>query len=432
MTRKRFLLATFEGGGAVAPFITVARKLLAAGHQVRIVSDQCNRAEAEAVGAAFSPWTRAPSRVARGRDHEPVRDWEAANGFEGFCMLLDQAMVGQAQNFAEDMRDILTAHPADLVIINDLIPRAMMGCEAMGQPFAILGCNPMPFPVLDGVPPLGTGLTPPATEAERAMIAQMRQDTYDLFDTRLPAYNAARAAIGLPPLAHFCDQIFAARRFLLATSAAFDFVPEPQPEFLCYVGPQLDDNLWSRPWASPFAANDDRPLVLVGFSTTFQNQAGSLQRTIDALATLDVRAVVTLGDCIAMDEVTGAPNVAIVESAPHNQLLRDASLLVTHGGHGTVLKGVMAGVPMLVMPHGRDQADNGARIAHRGAGLVLPPDAESAAIAAALHRLLTERALTDGAARLSAACRADHDDDRIVRAIEELARPVRRPAAMVA
>ena len=62
-----YLLATFEGGGSVAPFITVARKLMAEGHAVRIMSDAANRREVEAIGAEFVPWSAAPSRAARGR-----------------------------------------------------------------------------------------------------------------------------------------------------------------------------------------------------------------------------------------------------------------------------------------------------------------------------------------------------------------------------
>ncbi len=68
-TRKgSYVLATFEGGGSVAPFITLARKLLASGHKVRVVSDECNRGEVLAAGAAFFALAaRAQSAHARPR-----------------------------------------------------------------------------------------------------------------------------------------------------------------------------------------------------------------------------------------------------------------------------------------------------------------------------------------------------------------------------
>src|SRR3990167_4422442 len=103
-----FLLATFEGGGSVAPFITTARKLMARGHSVRIMSDACNRSEVEAAGAAFVPWSAAPSRPARGREHEPVDDWNMPTAFDGFCLMLDRMLVGRAADYAAD----ISAEPA--------------------------------------------------------------------------------------------------------------------------------------------------------------------------------------------------------------------------------------------------------------------------------------------------------------------------------
>lgn len=68
---KSYLFATWEGGGSVAPALTVARKLAERGHHVRVMSDACNRAEAEAAGCEFIPWTRAPSRPDRPRPPIP-------------------------------------------------------------------------------------------------------------------------------------------------------------------------------------------------------------------------------------------------------------------------------------------------------------------------------------------------------------------------
>jgi len=421
-TRKgSYVLVTFEGGGSVAPVITLARKLMWEGHAVRVVSDECNRGEALAAGAQFSPWSRAVNRAERGRDHEPVRDWEVADGFAGICLLLDVQIVGRAEDYARDMIEILREHPADLVLVNDLIPGAMMGCEALGQPFAILGCHPLTWPVVDGMLPLGPGLPPPQTPDDEAMIRDIRAGIMATFDERLPLYNSMRANLGLQPLAHLADQIFAARQFLMATSWAYDFAPAVLPDFFAYVGPQLDDNLWSQPWASPFAPDDTRPLALVSFSTTFQDQANMIQQVIDGLATLDLRAVVTLGGAIRPNEVRAARNVHVVESAPHNQLLKEASLVINHGGHGTVMKAAIAGLPQLIIPHGRDQHDNAMRIGHRGAGLTLERGADAAAIRAAALRLLTEADFAKNARALGERIRASYTEDDIVRAVEALA-----------
>ena len=95
-TPRKFLICTWEGGGSVGPKVTLARKLLAAGHSVRVMSDECNRPEAEAVGATFVPWTRAPNRTDRRRETEFFRDWAASNPAEGFREATETVFAGPA------------------------------------------------------------------------------------------------------------------------------------------------------------------------------------------------------------------------------------------------------------------------------------------------------------------------------------------------
>jgi UDP:flavonoid glycosyltransferase YjiC (YdhE family) len=84
-------------------------------------------------------------------------------------------------------------------------------------------------------------------------------------------------------------------------------------------------------------------------------------------------------------------------------VMREAALVVTHGGHGTVMRALVSRTPMLVIPHGRDQNDNAVRVTHRGAGLSLMPDASVDAIRTACSRLFARAAVPhrSGAARRS-------------------------------
>src|SRR5262249_11217279 len=154
---------------------------------------------------------------------------------------------------------------------------------------------------------------------------------------------------------------------------AFDFPAESLPPRIRYVGPLISDPHWAAAWTSPWPAGDTRPLAVVGFSTTFQNHAGVLQKVIDALAPLPARVLVTLGGSIAREALRPTDNCAIIESAPHTVVMRQAALVITHGGHGTVMRALINRLPMLVIPHGRDQNDNAVRVTHRRAGLSLPP-----------------------------------------------------------
>ena len=424
-TPRSFLIVTWEGGGCVAPALTVARKLLARGHRVRVISDLCNRPDAEALGCAFTPWRRAPSRAERTRATEVLRDWEHV-GPDGLRQTMDAVWTGPALAYAEDVLDALKRDPVDLVVTSEMLFGVAAACEAVGQKFACLAANislrPMP-----GVPPLGPGLAPARSEADRRLHAELTEFCVALFDHGLPALNAARAALGLAPLAHTLDQLDAAEALLLATARAFDFAPAELPAKVRYVGPQLDAPAWVGGWTSPFPAEDRRPLVLASFSTTFQNHAGVLQRVIDAAADLPVRLLVTLGGSIEADELRPAGNGRLLAAAPHDAVMPQAAVVVTHGGHGTVVRALTHGRPLLAIPHGRDQNDNAVRVTERGAGLALPPDADVAAIRAALQRLLEEPAFAAAAARLGAAVADEAARPTVVEALEELAVPSVRP-----
>jgi MGT family glycosyltransferase len=417
--QKNILIATWEGGGTVGPAMTVATKLISRGHHVRVMSDRCNEGEAKAAGASFVPWRRAPSRIDRSRDSDIMRDWEAASPPEGLIRAIERVWCGPALAYATDLIAELERQPADLVVSSEMLFGVAAACEARKQKLALLtaGINLYPVP---GAPPLGSGLAAPRNAADHARIADVTSKATALLDHGLPALNAARKALGLAELQHVFDQEQAAARVLIGTSSAFDFAPAVLPTKRRYVGPQLAAPAWAAPWQSPWPADDSRPLVLVAFSTTFQDHTALLQRIIDAAGELPIRLLVTLGGVIAPDELRTGPNVALVDSAPHDTVMQTASLVVTHGGHGTVLRALSHRRPLLILPLGRDQNDNAIRVTERGAGLSLPATAGVPEIAAALHRLLTEPDFGRAATRLGTAIAADVASPDVVLEIENL------------
>jgi hypothetical protein len=179
----------------------------------------------------------------------------------------------------------------------------------------------------------------------------------------------------------------------------------------------------------PWPADNDDPIVLVGFTSNFQDQGPLLRRVVEALSTLPVRAVVTRGQMLDADEVTGTANVAVVASAPHNQILAEAALAVTHCGHGTTMKALAAGVPMVCVPMGRDQDDNAARVVHHGVGVRLSPRAAVAAIRGAVLDVLGNDRYRAGAAAMAAAIAEEARSADAVTEIETVARVATGPAS---
>jgi MGT family glycosyltransferase len=400
--------------------LAVARRLLARGHAVRVMSDPCNRDEVEAAGAAFSPWTRAPHRPDKSPETDPLRDWEATSPPAVLARLREHLFIGPSLAYAQDLLDELSRFPADVVVTSEMLLGVMAGAEAARVPCVALSANVYLFP-LPGVPPFGPGLQPATNAFGRLRDWLIRTITLREFGKGTAAFNDTRRTLGLAPVAHPFDQLTRLALHLVLTSPAFDFASTDLPKQLVYAGPELDDPAWTKPWSSPFDASDPRPLVMVGFSTTFQNQVDVLRRVIGALGELDVRGVVTAGPAVDIASLPSAPNVHVCASAPHSQLLKEAAAVITHAGHGTVIRALAAGVPVVCMPMGRDQNENAARVVFHGAGLRVKPTASAEKIRRAVRDVLASSRYRDHARRLGEQIAADARDSRAVAALEGVA-----------
>ncbi len=405
------LIAAWDGAGAVPPLMSVARALVERGHDVRVMGDPVLRPDVEATGAEHIPWKRAPHRKTRSRQSLFIEDYGPA----GFGAMRDNLAVGPAAAFAADVREELERRPAAAVLTELLLFGPLIAAEALGVPAVILDPTINIVPT-EGVPPFGPGFLPATTEEERERDRVVSEQAVQAWDEALPALNAARAEQGLPPLAHVLDQGRIAARVLVMTSAAFDFVG-PLPPTVKYVGPRLDDMTDCGPWEPP---PGDEPLVLVALSSDFQDQEDVLRRAVAAMGTLPIRAVVTTGRGIDPELVEAPPNVQVRQLAPHRKILREAAAVVTHCGHGTTIKALADGVPLVCLPMGRDQFDIAARVVHRGAGIRLDAAASPSSIAAALRAVLDDPSYREAARRIAGAIAEETADDRVVAEVESL------------
>jgi MGT family glycosyltransferase len=325
--------------------------------------------------------------------------------------------------YATDIQNEIARSPTDAVLSIDVIFGAMLGAEAAGVPVAMR--RPLP-----GVPPISSGLVQPRTPEERAEVLAANEGMVELLNRFLPDLNEACAELGISGMADGLEIFDRPQRFLLAISKAFDFQADSVPDNFRYVGPLLDQPSWSKPWQAPWPAQREKPCVLVACSTGAQGQRDLVQRIINALGSVKVEAVATAGPNLDIADLQAAPNVRLLHSAPHNAVMKEVSLVITQGGHGTVNRSLIHGVPMLVLPLARDQHANAARVDARGAGLRLDANASEEEIAAAVKRLTEEAHFAAAAQRLGDAIRADIEASSVVSELEAMAAELR--ASLVA
>jgi UDP:flavonoid glycosyltransferase YjiC (YdhE family) len=418
-----FLLVSWGTLGNLGPLLTAGRRLRRNEHRVRVMADPVMRDEVEKANFDFITWHRAPT----GRDADPVDISDRKDWFQ-------KAIIDPAPAYAADVRDEINRTPTDAVLSIDLLFGAALGAEGTGTPFGMLSPH-ISIPLLPGLPPAISGLKPPKTTEERAEVAAEADQWVKFWDGFLPSLNKIRVSLGLTGIAHVLDLYARADRFLLAIGQAFDFQADSLPDNLRYVGPLLDEPGWTKPWQAPWPAQSDRPRALIACSTGAQGQGDLVQRVISAMGAVEIDAVTTIGPNLNIADFHAPKNVYLLSSAPHDTVMKDVSLVVTQGGHGTVCRALVNGLPLLVLPNGRDQNANALRVETTGAGLQLPPTASEAEIAAAVKRLLEEPYFGAAARRLGNAIKAEIDASSLVQEMETIAalrrgaRPVRQALA---
>jgi MGT family glycosyltransferase len=197
-----------------------------------------------------------------------------------------------------------------------------------------------------------------------------------------------------------------------------------------YVGTPIDDaDVAPDAWISPWPQDDPRPLVLVSMSTLPQGQGSAMRNIIEAVGTMPVRVLVTLGPSLNADDFAAPANAEFETFVPHSAVLPHASAIVSQCGLSTVAKALRHGVPLVCMPIVGDQPDNAVRIVAKGAGIRLSPDASPGEIGSALTRLLGEPGFRESARRLGAQMAGDRAERRAADELEAIVQTPRQSTA---
>jgi MGT family glycosyltransferase len=415
----KILVAGWDSGGGVEVVQTVVRRAVARGRKVRVLGTEGLRSRFESAGATFLRYKYAPDNDMTQPETDLVKDWQTRNPLSQWRRVRDRQLCGPAREFCRDVVEELQREAADVAVIDTMIPSAMFGAEVAGVRAVIVMHGPYMIPRPD-IPPLGAGLMPAKGPLGRLRDRSAAAVALAVFRSAMPALNRVRAEVGLAPVRDLPGLMARADRILVCSSPSYDFGSGSVPANVCYVGPQLDDDPGEGS-GGQWAGKPGQPLVLVGLSSTVMRQEGLLQRATDALGQLPVRGLVTTGPAVDPAVMSAPDNVTVTRWVRHADVLPHCSAVITHGGHGTVLKALTAGVPQVLVPLGRDQPDNAARVVRTGAGIRLRKNTSTAALRAAVTRVIEDPRYHAAARRMAARLAAERDDNRAVDELERVA-----------
>ena len=274
----------------------------------------------------------------------------------------------RAQREVEDIRGAIDAEEPDALLVDCMTWGAAAVAESWGGPWAQWFPYPLPVPSPD-VPPFGPGLKPASGPLGRLRDRVLGPVLLrPVTQTFLPPVNSVRAAVGLGPFADVAEMFTHAPLLLYMTAEPFEYHRAEWPPSVRMVGPCC----WDPPADPPAWLQElKRPIVLVSTSSEYQDDGKLVSTALEALANEDVEVVATVP--AAKLEHAGVPANARLESfVSHTPILARAAVAVTHGGAGATQKALAAGVPVCVVPFGRDQLEVARRVEVAGAGTRLP------------------------------------------------------------
>ncbi|MFJ9542148.1 glycosyltransferase [Streptomyces sp. NPDC101225] len=328
----RFAFVTWDGAGNQTPAVGLAAALTGRGHDVTFAGYDGQRERYASLGFPFRTLGHAQRR------------WPASPPPDWMPVLVDA--VWACREHLRDIPALLAAEHYDALVIDCLMFAALAAAEKESTPTAVL---------LHSAP---SALVPPGGGVDHLALAGV---------------NEARTTAGLPAVSTLWDTW---RPFPVVCAGTPDLDPPTPdaPPALEYVGPVFEPRRGA-PWSGPWPAQDERPLVLVSFSSgQAWDQTSRISRTLTALPADRHRVLVTTG-LADVSRVSVPGDAVLVPFVPHVDVLPYASVTVTHGGHGTVAASLAHGVPLVALPNpAADQPALAAHVERLGAGIALDGD----------------------------------------------------------
>jgi UDP:flavonoid glycosyltransferase YjiC (YdhE family) len=342
----RILFTSTGGAGHLQPLLPYAAALVQLGHDVRVAAPISVAATLEKAGLVH---------IVLDNPHgDAVKDvmgrMDAASADAAMSIAIQEVFYGlQARAVLPGMQVAIRDWRPDLVVREASEPAGAIAAEAAGIRHARVDVhNP---------------------EVE-AMFIRLGAGPVDALRVRAGLPADGGAALRAEPV-------------FTAFPGAMDSTSPPTPPFRVRTAAPNG--------ARPSAA--DVPFVYITLGTIagrLPKSKAAFRTALAAVADLPITALLTTGPVMPVADLGPVPaNVRVETFVPQAEVFPRCNAVLCHGGSGTVLGALAAGVPMVVTPLFADQPANARSVAAAGAGLSVS-DGSEASLRAALLRVLSD------------------------------------------
>ncbi len=350
----RILFATTRGAGHLGPLVPFAHACVAAGHEVRVAAAPSVEHHVRRPGLPFAPVDE-PDDTLLAPVWDAVR---AADRTDQARIVFQEVFAGEfARSALPRMLELARRWRPDVIVRETSEFASVVVADAIGVPTVHVAC------FLSGVGDHELGLD--------------------------EALEKLRPGLRLP----------ADEPFLTLAPRSLEHPGQPEvPGVHRFRAPRAPARSLPDWWHG-----SAEPLVYVSFGSSAAGNGffpDIYREAAAALAELPVRVLLTLGtevDPAELGPVAG--NVHVEPWVPQGAVMSHAAAMVGHGGSGSTLAAMAAGIPLAVLPLFADQPENADRVAALGAGLRLDG---TGALAEAVCELLEDPYYRDSARSVAA------------------------------
>lgn len=376
----KILITVWPLTGHIHPNLSIAVELRARGHEVAFYSGSQAQKPITDCGFEFFPFKNVDERKVEQLVLSSTGLLSAIGKPRLQRALWQQWVVDTIPSQVSDIVAVLQQWPADIIVCDPTMwgPFLILG-ELHSIPVAVFSLIPACFISGKRGPIVGFPTRLPRNLLERARWSILRHISELARRPVRRRANALRRQYGLPPIACSVTD-FAAKMplYLVPGTREFDYGRNDLPGSVHYVGPCLWDGLREQAlpdWVAGLPT--DQPLIYASEGTVhFEPRV--LRAVAQGLADLPVQVIMTTGqhrDPSTLDLGISPlpPNMHVHRWVPLQPLLSRLSALITIGGPSTLMAGIDAGVPPIIVPFYWDHPETAFRIQASGAGIHIPP-----------------------------------------------------------
>ncbi len=278
-------------------------------------------------------------------------------------------MIRRGDAEIPDLEQAFHDYVPNIMLINANCFGANAAAEAWNFPRMSWATCLLPFPA-QGIPPFGLGMPYQRSAFSAFNVknwgkAGAVQKSYDQV---LDMLNYMRQSAGAKRLSTVLEWPARLNHLLYFTAEPFEY-ERSWPDSVHLIGP----GSWEPYEETIKLDEDDRPIILASCCCEYQDEQAMVNCILQGLDPDMYQVIITTAG-VSPDIFEADPKFKLVRYAAHNPILEKASCVICPGNLGLVQKALMHGVPVMAIPHYREQTEIGQRLKHHQAGTVLPMD----------------------------------------------------------